>query len=298
MWICIPVTGVIKSVVSVCLIIISIVMMAHSGMDCEGVDNCYRDNNINKCTSPTRRRRFNYRRLDATDEDEAKLNATWIPQDMFMGKEFTKVLRRLKAKGPVPVQGRRLSNDCYDTWNVDDCKKDNDAFRKESANWGATFMVIGIVSIMTGACNGAAGKFKQRRWMMIGMTFDILAMIVAAVLAALCYYIAFWLRVICDAIEAWAKEVETVNCWEDNADKVCEWAGMFFWGAVMLTILCAIYTTASILGCSATCCCPPKDAAWHPDNKQGAQGGAPTTIGTPVGQPVEGQPVESNENKA
>ena len=122
------------------------------------------------------------------------------------------------------------------------------------------------------------------------MITDIITMIVGAGVCALGYYIAAIIGIICTYAKDNADELES-SCWDDNVAKVCEWAGMFFWGSVMVTILCIIMTVASILDCTATCCCPPEDAHWIQQK--------PPPVGTPaqIGAPVVGVAVEAETNE-
>lgn len=293
-WTALYVFGGLKGATGFVLMIVGIILMAHSPKDCNEIEQCYQEKGLTKC-SPDRR--LSEAGQTQTQPLESEYSRSVLPlAKKVLGANLLDLMAAPKDYSPLPPSpsspARALKEDCYiDIIDEEECNESMQKMSDGAGSWGTCLLVVGLIGSVSGGLSGLAAKQKRKVWMGISMGIDIVMSILCVAMSFLCGVLAAVMDAICQWFKDEAAKDLHADCWEDLNNDVCSWADLFGTAVIMFLVMFFVEISTTIVDCSAMCCCPAKDAPWSKEfvREQVIQEAA-AKPGTVIGQPVGVQP--------
>jgi len=256
-WIALFVFGGLKGATGLVLMIVGIILMAHSPGDCSSIAQCYQEKGID-C----------YRRLSDTNLTQPLYSEdlqSIPPGAKEMGRDaLGKVVRDVLGiklldhmallKGEpladhMALKGTQASTrQLAVTCNIDEdqCNADMQALSDAAGSWGMALLIIGLIGSLSGILSFLAAKKKLRSLMGISMAIDIIMMFVCVAMWFLCGAIASGMHSICEWFQEESAKDGAPACWEDINSTTCSWADLFGTATIMFLIMFFVELGTSI----------------------------------------------------
>lgn len=288
-WIALYVFGGLKGATGLVLMIVGIILMAHSPRDCSEITKCYEEKGIPKCAWSDRR----LSEVNLTQPLDSDYPHSIMPRVKQLANDILGIDYKAFKKGPLALadnmadKGHQLASarrmaECYSTYT--NCDSDMQEMSDGAGNWGTALLVIGLIGGLSGIMSALGAKKKAKVWLGVSMGIDIVMMFTCIAMFMLCGIIAGVMEAICNHIEEEAAKNDKA-CWEEFIADVCSWADLFGTATIMFLVMFFVELGTTIVDCSTCCCCVPEDAHWSPKFQQGA--GAPAVQGAVIGKPVD-----------